>query len=456
MDATFSVDADPSVSEAVEITAKARIGSAALEWTGTVAVNPGDAKAKVSLVSVQPLPDEVGCFKAVDIAWQFRPKGRPSASAGTSRNILYVTLGNPSGTPNHRTLLDISCKGAAGARDEAAVVEGCFRPFTRTLGDRKGFKRKRDGKDLTYYMQVAGTAGSGVYACCDLLSRGDGTARCGAWGDFLVAMHKVHGITSSRVIGVVPEAAQLFIVRNCAFPGAGSGVVPFTHKGRTECVKQDGIPGQGKDNPHFIFGVHAWCATPPASTIPPMEWVPCGISRPGRMPALAESEKCRRIWWTLLSGAMTISSPEFAARDSSSTWSRRGKTLTASPRNAGSGPRPLFSAIPTMRFCDRSAPPRPISKRAIPFSSSGKSPPGFPSGWKCEFHESSPLGRSRHRSPAGILHEPKEDIHGIRNRRTPCLGTAIGSRRLVHLTADGSGPPRTIDCRHDREFRRDA
>jgi hypothetical protein len=257
LDATFAVDAAPSVGEAVEITGKAIFGSASLEWTGTVTVKPGDAEAKVSLESAKTLPDEVGCFEAVDIAWQSKPKGRPSASAGTSRNILYVTLGKPSGTPNYWTLLDISCKGAAGARDENALVKGCFQPFTRTLGDGKGFKRKRDGKELSYYKQGAGTPGSGVYTCADLLSRADGTARCGAWGEFLVAMHKVHGITSSQAIGMVPASASLLIVRNCAFPGSGSGIVPNTHKGMTECIKNDGIPGQGKDNPQFTFSDHA-------------------------------------------------------------------------------------------------------------------------------------------------------------------------------------------------------
>lgn len=42
-----------------------------------------------------------------------------------------------------------------------------------------------------------------------------------------------------------------------AAPASGSLPTPFTHKGETECVKQEGIPGQGKDNPQFTFGDHA-------------------------------------------------------------------------------------------------------------------------------------------------------------------------------------------------------
>lgn len=257
LDAKFTVDVQPSLAETVEVSAKAKFGAASLKWTGTVTVNPGDAQVALSLASDHALPNEVGRFETSDIAWSMKPKGQAAAAAGTSRNLLYVTLGNPSGTPNYWTLLEISCKGAPGAKDEDAFVKESFKPFTKTLGDGKGFRRKRDGLELTYYKMGGGTPSSGVFSCSDLLSRGDGTGRCGAWARFQVAMHKVHGITSSTVIGVVPVSAKLFIVKNCSFTAPGSLPVPFTHKGETECVKREGVPGQGKDNPQFTFGDHA-------------------------------------------------------------------------------------------------------------------------------------------------------------------------------------------------------
>jgi hypothetical protein len=257
LEAKFAVDVQPSVTEPVEVSAKAKFGSASLEWTGTATVNSGDTQVTLTLASDNALPNEVGRFETSDITWRMKPKGQAAASAGTSRNLVYVTLGNPAGTPNYWTLLDISCKGAAGAKDENTLVKESFKPFTHTLGDGKGFRRKRDGLELTYYKLGGGTPSSGVFACSDLLSRGDGTGRCGAWARFQVAMHRVHGVTSSAVIGVVPVSARLFIVKNCSFTAPGSLSAPFTHKGETECVKQEGIPGQGKDNPQFTFGDHA-------------------------------------------------------------------------------------------------------------------------------------------------------------------------------------------------------
>lgn len=202
LDAKFAVDVQPSLAEPVEISAKTKFGSSSLEWKGTVNVNPGDTQVTLNLTSDRTLPNEVGCFETSDISWHMKPKGQPEAAAGTSRNLLYVTLGDPSGTPNYWTLLEISCKGAAGAKDEDAFVKESFKPFTNSLGDGKGIRRKRDGVELTYYKMGGGTPSSGVFACSDLLSRGDGTGRCGAWARFQVAMHQAHGVTSSAVIGV--------------------------------------------------------------------------------------------------------------------------------------------------------------------------------------------------------------------------------------------------------------
>ena len=262
----FKVTTAPCRTESVAVKGTVTLnfktsGSRSLEWIGTVTVKPRDKNKTVtpsaSLTSNIALADEVGIFESSDITWQMNPAGQGWASAGITRNVLYVTLGNPTISPNFWTLLDISCRAAAGTQNEDDFVKASFAPFSGTLGDGKGFKRKRDNKELTYYKLAAGTPSSGVFECKDLLSRPDGTGRCGAWGNFLVSMHKVHGITSSNVIGVVPIDASLLIVKNCNFTGPGTLPVPFTHVGITECVKNDGIPGQGKDNPQFTFGDHA-------------------------------------------------------------------------------------------------------------------------------------------------------------------------------------------------------
>lgn len=243
--------------ETVDVKGNATFGGQSLEWTGTVTVNPGDTDVSISLTSNNTLPNQIGIFETTDITWQMNPCSKGWSAAGVTRNVTYVTLGDPSGSPNYWTLLDISCRAAAGKSNEDDFVTASFVPYRSKIGDGNGFRRKRDGTELTYYKFGGGTPSSGVFSCGDLLSRTDGTGRCGAWARFLVAMHNVHGVTSSAVFGVVPINASLLIVKNCTFNGAGTLPTPFTHVGNSECVKHDGIFGQGKNNPQFTFGDHA-------------------------------------------------------------------------------------------------------------------------------------------------------------------------------------------------------
>lgn len=254
--AKLDVTQKPSAADAVDVRGRATLGPAQLEWNGSVTVNPGDSEVSVAgMVSTGTLPNRVTFFDPGSIDWESNAAMTGWKSAGRTSHTIYVVLGAPTGTA-HWTLLDISCRGADGKTTEDDFVRASFLPFQSTIGDGKGFKRKRDGVELTYYKQGAGTPSSGVFTCADLLSRADGTGRCGAWARFLVAMHQAHGVTSSAVFGVVPVDAQLLIVKNCTF-GAGTQPVPFTHRGQSECVKQQGIVGQGKNNPQFTFGDHA-------------------------------------------------------------------------------------------------------------------------------------------------------------------------------------------------------
>jgi hypothetical protein len=293
--AVFNVTTPPCMNETVQIKGTATFGSASLEWDGTVTVGPNDTTVSVNLTSNQPLANEVGIFESSDITWQCNPVNRGWIAAGTTRNVLYVTLDNPAGSPNYWTLLDISCRAAAGKSTENDFVTTSFVPYTSHTGDGNGFARKRDGTQLTYYKLGAGTPSSGVFSCGDLLSRADGTGRCGAWARFLVAMHQVHGVTSSAVFGVVPINAVLLIVRNCTFNGSGSQPPPFTHIGNSECVKNNGVPGQGKDNPQFTFGDHALVRHStgiydPSYGVGPKpnlkQWEDGGIAGIGQMPLL--------------------------------------------------------------------------------------------------------------------------------------------------------------------------
>jgi hypothetical protein len=258
--AKLKVTTKPCASESVEIRARATFGGASLEWTSTVTVNPSDAFVSISsTTSDKPIPDEVTCYDPADFVWQYNPGGAGWRSAGNSANVCYATLADPSGTPAYWTLLDISCRAAQGEATEAGVVTKGFKPFTSSTGNGKGLKRKRDGTLLTYYLDAVNTPSSGVFTTFDLLSRADGTGRCGAWARFLVSMYQCHGIATPKVFGVVPITgrAQVLLVKNCNFVGAGSLPVPFPHKSNSECLKAAGLPGQGTDNPQFMFGDHA-------------------------------------------------------------------------------------------------------------------------------------------------------------------------------------------------------
>lgn len=258
--AKFKVTTKPSQSEIVKIKGSCIFDSKTLEWESDVNVAPSSNEITTSeMTSNTTLPDHVACYDLANITWQTNPANIGWSGAGTSSHLLYVTLGDPNGTPAYWTLLDVSCRAAHGQTSEPKVVSKVFEPLKTSVGDGNGLKRKRDGKELTYYKDAIHTPGASVFSTYDLLHRSDGTGRCGAWARFLVDMYKTHGITGGQVIGVVPDSSEpeVFLVNNCTFHEPHSLPAPFTHVGHSECKKDPGIKGQGKDNPQFLFGDHA-------------------------------------------------------------------------------------------------------------------------------------------------------------------------------------------------------
>ena len=259
----FTVKTKPTDEETVQVRGKADFNGTALQWLSTsphLKVAPTAAEVTLgATLSDKELPDVVDCYDTVTITWEMTHHDGNWKTIGTTSHVLYAVLGNPNGTPAYWTLLDYSCRAAQGQTDPDKVVEEVFKKLSTTTGDGKGLRRKRDGVELTYYKDGVKTASSDVFETRDLLSRGDGTARCGAWARFMISTCALHGITTAQVVKAVPvtNEAQVFLVRKCTFNGTGTLTAPFTHKGQTECVKEDGIAGQGKSNPQFIFGDHA-------------------------------------------------------------------------------------------------------------------------------------------------------------------------------------------------------
>lgn len=251
--AKFAVTTQPSSSETVEVRGTATFGTATLRWTGTTTVAPGTTEVTVSgMLSDNPLPNIVECYESSPITWEMNPASTGWSPAGTTQNVVYATLADPTGTPVYWTLLEISCKGARNATSEAMLVSGAWSPFTT-----RSLNRKRDGHALTYWNPDTTRATN----TRRLLAAADGSGQCGSWAEILIDMFKVHGITSADKIEIIRSQAARsdigFLVKNWRFnhPPASSAT-SFTHVMGTECVELPGIPGQNNPNPPPAFFNH--------------------------------------------------------------------------------------------------------------------------------------------------------------------------------------------------------
>jgi hypothetical protein len=132
-------------------------------------------------------------------------------------------------------------------------VERSYTPFQGLA-----LTRKRDGRGLTYWNPESTVCTNTQ----ELLQSSDGSGQCGSWAEFLLDMHKAHGVTGGvkvLVVRTIPEwQASLagFLVKNWEFIGSGSRPPPFTHVMGVECVDRMGIPGQRNPNPVPAFFNH--------------------------------------------------------------------------------------------------------------------------------------------------------------------------------------------------------
>jgi hypothetical protein len=250
--AKFEVMAPPTATETVKVKGVARLGSATLEWTDSVTVSPSSTEVTTGeLTSSAPLPNEVACYAPATIRWEAEPPGEPAFLAGASENVMYVTLGAPSGTPAYWTLLDISCRAAHGATSAAQLIQRAYVPFTsRTL------TRMRDGKGLTYWNPRTTRATNTQR----LLASGDGSGQCGSWAELLIDMYKCHGESATKVMVVVTiqhleQYTAGFLVKTWRFLGKGSHRPPMTHRMHSECVPFP-VPGQRNPDPPPAFFNH--------------------------------------------------------------------------------------------------------------------------------------------------------------------------------------------------------
>jgi hypothetical protein len=268
LSAQFKVTQAPTDPETVDVKGTAVVGGTTIVWKGQVTVDPKSKYVDIAGVAGdQPLPKGVACLDPMEIKWSMIEADHTTwTQIGSSKNLLYVLLGAPR-AKLYWTLLDISCRAAAGKTTEADFVPAAFAPFTTHTGDGKGFKRKSDGVDLSYYKQGVNTSGDqaepSVYSTFGILSRPDGTGRCGGWANLLIHLFEMHGVNSAGQLWFIrgkdknnADMSLRFLVKNCTFTGGGTKPAPYPYIGDTDCKKQNGVAGQGKTNPQFDFGDH--------------------------------------------------------------------------------------------------------------------------------------------------------------------------------------------------------
>ncbi len=250
MTVKFAVTRQPTASEPVQIEGEVSIGSSTMQWTKIITVGSGDTEVSATnMASNIELPNEVNCYDPLTIAWRANPASTGWSSAGSSSHIVYVVLADPSGTPVYWTLIDISCRAAAGKTTEDDVVANAYRPFQS-----RALTRKRDSQNLTYWNPDTTTTTN----TSQLLARANGSGQCGAWAEFLIDMYKCHGISSADKVYIVrnQRRTEAFLVKNWNFIGTGSHSPPWTHTLGAECVVLPGVSGQRNPNPPPAFENH--------------------------------------------------------------------------------------------------------------------------------------------------------------------------------------------------------
>ena len=265
--AKFSVAQAPTEAEQVDIQGD----TAGYQWTAAgITVNPGDADVTTALMaSNNTLPNTVDFLQNMNIVWQFNPAAQGLQPANNSTHDIYVTLGNPNGTPAYWTLLHISCVAAQGDNAANNVVASVFTPFTGLHGvtgaNPRLVRKTKAPAPLKYWGKPAPAQGG----TASFLGEVGGCGACGAWARLLIDMWKAHGITTGEFIQVrhTNYPNEGFLVKNWAFhANPVSTHNTYTHSEGNAgtlnrslvnyCDPRDGLPGQNIANPPPSFQNH--------------------------------------------------------------------------------------------------------------------------------------------------------------------------------------------------------
>ena len=160
--------------------------------------------------STNTLPNRVDMINTMAINWSFSVARTESfAKGGKSENIVYVTLGDPTGTAVanfYRTVVHLACS-STGATNESGAVENTWGLFSGCS------VQTWDGKALTYY----GTEDGGdCYLTPCLLSTRNG--QCHSFASLLADAFRANGVGDVAITRVLPPVDHdKFGVNNLRF-----------------------------------------------------------------------------------------------------------------------------------------------------------------------------------------------------------------------------------------------
>lgn len=174
------------------------------------------------------LPARVRVYEPYEIAWRVSFNGgRSYVRAGITQHRLYVTLDAPRCTPLHESVLDISCRAAAGGSNQSDVVWRIWRAFAaRTeAGELRGIHcRQWSGQLLRYWLTEDQQTVAQNHSVEQLLQTGVGT--CQAWTELLQQALQAQGVAGVETVCVVPPPGCAGFVMRAGLRAQGNAHPP--------------------------------------------------------------------------------------------------------------------------------------------------------------------------------------------------------------------------------------
>jgi len=238
------------------------VGPDGCVFEGSASVGYGEVIVYDDMVAGELLPAEVSVYDTYDIDWYIALDNFKLHPAGTSRNRVYVTFGNPMGK-RLESFLDISTRAADGQSTLQEVIDAVWAEYedlhvTNVRGEVMG-----------YYRGILCASWCKVLTAQQLVVHLNG--QCHSWQDLLIQCFRTQGIGGAQDVEIRPISDGAFIIENYWFaPGEGtSGIPAYPYRWNDPCGwglpwppetvevrDRDGLAGQDESNPSSWFPTH--------------------------------------------------------------------------------------------------------------------------------------------------------------------------------------------------------